>query len=62
GRRWDIGYSFSGGDNTYVWAIYRHLKSSGGQIVSSLEKLANPMITRFEDILEAYEQFASMEW
>ncbi|MBR5446016.1 MAG: hypothetical protein IKV57_07830 [Clostridia bacterium] len=62
GRRWDIGYSFSGGDNTYVWAIYRHLKSSGGQIVSSLEKLAPPMTSRFEDILEAYEQFASMEW
>jgi len=62
GRRWDIGYSFSGGDNTYVWAIYRHLKSSGGQIVSSLEKLAPPMTSRFEDILEAYEKFASMEW
>jgi len=62
GRRWDIGYSFSGGDNTYVWAIYRHLESSGGQIVSSLEKLAPPMTSRFEDILEAYEQFASMEW
>ena len=62
GRRWDIGYSFSGGDNTYVWAIYRHLKSSGGQIVSSLEKLAPPMTSRFEDILEAYEKFATMEW
>ena len=62
GRRWDIGYSFSGGDNTYVWAIYRNLKSSGGQIVSSLEKLAPPMTTRFEDILEAYEQFSTMSW
>lgn len=62
GRRWDIGYSFSGGDNTYVWAIYRNLKSSGGQIVSSLEKLANPMTKRFEEILEAYEQFSTMEW
>ncbi|MBQ8641294.1 MAG: hypothetical protein IJ480_03680 [Clostridia bacterium] len=62
GRRWDIGYSFSGGDSTYVWAIYRHLKSSGGQIVSSLEKLAQPMTVRFEEIVEAYEQFATMEW
>ncbi len=62
GRRWDIGYSFSGGDSTYVWAIYRHLKSSGGQIVSSLEKLAQPMEKRFTEILEAYEQFSGMEW
>lgn len=62
GRRWDIGYSFSGSDSTYVWAIYRHLKTSGGQIVSSLEKLAPPMTQRFEEILEAYEQFSGMEW
>ena len=32
------------------------------KLVSSLEKLANPMIQRFEDILEAYEKFATMEW
>ena len=62
GRRWDIGYSFSGGDSTYVWVIYRNLKSSGGQIVSALEKLSNPMIQRFEDILEDYKSLAEMEW
>ena len=62
GRRWDIGYSFSGGDSTYVWAIYRNLKPSGGQIVSSLEKLGPPMTKRFEEILQSYEQFSDMEW
>ncbi|MBQ7312320.1 MAG: hypothetical protein IJW81_01915 [Clostridia bacterium] len=62
GRRWDIGYSFSGGDSTYVWAIYRHLKTSGGQIVSSLEKLSKPMIKRFEEILEAYQSLAEKQW
>jgi hypothetical protein len=62
GRRWDIGYSFSGGDSTYVWVLYRHLKSSGGQIVSGLKSLSKQMIKRFEDIREAYAAFSGMEW
>ncbi len=62
GRRWDIGYSFSGGDSTYVWALYRPLKPSGGQIVSSLKQLSKPMIKRFEDILEDYQALAELEW
>lgn len=62
GRRWDIGYSFSGGDSTYVWVIYRHLKNSGGQIVSALESLSKPMIKRFEEIRDAYAAFSDMEW
>ncbi len=62
GRRWDIGYSFSGGTNTYVWALYTHLKSSGGQIVSSLESLSKPMNKRFRDILEDYQALAELEW
>ncbi len=62
GRRWDIGYSFSGGDATYVWVLYRHLKSSGGQIVSALKSLSKPMTKRFEEIQEAYAAFSGMEW
>jgi hypothetical protein len=62
GRRWDIGYSFSGSDRTYVWVIYRQLAGSGGQIVSSVKTLEAPMEARFEEILEAYQKLADLEW
>ena len=62
GRRWDIGYSFSGGTDTYVWVLYQQLKNSGGQIVSSLEKLGKSMKKRFQIIQEEYAAFSGMEW
>ncbi len=62
GRRWDIGYSFTNDSNQYVWAIYRGLKSSGGQIVSTLEKAEAATTKRFEEIMEAYKAFSDMAW
>ncbi len=62
GRRWDIGYSFTNDSNQYIWAIYRGLKSSGGQIVSTLETAESATIKRFEEIMEAYKAFSDMAW